>query len=215
MSQLHHEASTTRFRLVVAILAGLLAGLITSSNGGIHLAPLVAWDAAAIVYGAWTWLVVGGMDASATASHALREDPTRPTADALLILASVASLAAVGNVIIHAGSGGTVTAALQTGLGVASVVLAWAVVHTVFMLRYARMYYGDKPGGVGFNGQGRPRYADFAYLAFTIGMTFQVSDTTLETKEFRSTVLKHALLSYMFGTGIVATTINLIAGLGR
>lgn len=214
ISQIRREASTARFRVLVAVVAGLISGGVTAGAAGWHLAPLVAWDTAAIAYGLWTWFVVGGMDADQTASHALREDPTRAAADALLLAASVASLVAVGNVIIHASSAGS-SAALQTGLGVASVVLSWAVVHTVFMLRYARMYYGDNPGGVGFNGEGRPRYADFAYLAFTIGMTFQVSDTTLETKEFRSTALKHALLSYMFGTGIVATTINLIAGLGR
>jgi uncharacterized membrane protein len=60
-----------------------------------------------------------------------------------------------------------------------------------------------------------PRYADFAYLAFTIGMTFQVSDTDLKTTEIRATALRHALLSYLFGSVILAATINLIAGLAR
>lgn len=61
-----------------------------------------------------------------------------------------------------------------------------------------------------------PRYTDFAYLAFTVGITYQVSDmvsdTELETDRFRRT-LRHGLLSYLFGTGIVAVTINLVAGL--
>ena len=68
-------------------------------------------------------------------------------------------------------------------------------------------------GGVDFNEDRRPRYSDFAYLAFTIGMTFQVSDTDLTSKAMRTTALRHALLSYVFGTAIIATTINLIAGL--
>jgi uncharacterized membrane protein len=73
------------------------------------------------------------------------------------------------------------------------------------------MYYED--GGVDFNERAPPCYTDFAYLAFTIGMTFQVSDTDLQTREFRRVALCHALLSFVFGTGILATTINLVASL--
>lgn len=65
-----------------------------------------------------------------------------------------------------------------------------------------------------FNQNISPRYLDFAYLAFTLGMTFQVSDTDLETTAIRATALRHALLSYLFGAVILAATINLIAGLG-
>jgi uncharacterized membrane protein len=68
---------------------------------------------------------------------------------------------------------------------------------------------------VDFNQDDPPRYADFAYLAFTIGMTFQVSDTDLKTTEIRATALRHALLSYLFGSVILAATINLIAGLAH
>jgi uncharacterized membrane protein len=75
------------------------------------------------------------------------------------------------------------------------------------------LYYGDQPGGIDFNESDQPRYTDFAYVSFTIGMTFQVSDTDLRTKEIRTTALQHALLSYVFGAMIIATTINLIAGL--
>jgi hypothetical protein len=81
----------------------------------------------------------------------------------------------------------------------------------IFTLAYARLYYAEPRGGVNFNEETPPDYRDFAYLSFTIGMTFQVSDTNLETKEIRRTALRHALLSYAFGAGIIATTINLIA----
>ena len=94
-----------------------------------------------------------------------------------------------------------------------SIVLSWAVVHTLFTLRYAHLYYEGLDGGVDFNGD-QPRYSDFAYLSFTIGMTFQVSDTALQTNLIRRTALMHGLLSYLFGTGILAITINLVASLG-
>jgi uncharacterized membrane protein len=180
-----------------------------------RLAPLAGWDCAAIVYLAWMWASIWWLDAGGTARRALREDPGRITADVLLLSASVISLAAVGGVLIEAGNSSGTTKNLLIGLGIVSVVLAWSVVHTVFTLHYARLYYGDPEGGVDFNEDDPPRYSDFAYLAFTIGMTFQVSDTDLETKEIRATALRHAWLSYLFGAVIIATTINLIAGLTK
>jgi uncharacterized membrane protein len=76
------------------------------------------------------------------------------------------------------------------------------------------MYFTGHDGGIDFNQTTPPRYLDFAYLAFTIGMTFQVSDTDLKTPAIRATALRHALLSYLFGAVVLASTINLIAGLG-
>ena len=87
------------------------------------------------------------------------------------------------------------------------------MVHTVFTLRYARLYYTGTDGGVDFHQDDPPRDGDFAHLGFTIGMTFQVSDTDLTTTKVRVTALRHALLSYLFGAVILAATINLIAGL--
>jgi uncharacterized membrane protein len=102
---------------------------------------------------------------------------------------------------------------VHVALGIVSVLLSWAVVHTVFTARYARLYYTGPDGGIDFNQKAPPRYIDFAYVAFTVGMTFQVSDTNLTTHEMRGTVLRHAMLSYLFGAVIIAATINLIAGL--
>jgi uncharacterized membrane protein len=100
----------------------------------------------------------------------------------------------------------------MTGLGVVSVVLAWAIVHTVYTLRYADLYY-SLGGGIDFNANDDPDYRDFAYLAFTIGMTYQVSETNIQSNFLRRTALKHALLSFVFGTAIIAMTINVVAGL--
>jgi uncharacterized membrane protein len=98
---------------------------------------------------------------------------------------------------------------------VASVALSWTVVQTLFTLHYARLYYTHPAGGIDFNQEAPPRYADFAYLAFTVGMTFQVSDTALGSSALRAATLRQALLSYLLGAVILATTINLVAGLLR
>ena len=75
------------------------------------------------------------------------------------------------------------------------------------------MYFAAPEGGIDFNQEESPQYSDFAYLSFDLGMTYQVSDTTLRSSELRRTVLKHTLLSYLFGSVILATVINLVAGL--
>ena len=93
-----------------------------------------------------------------------------------------------------------------------TVLLSWSLVHTLFALRYARLYYADGAGGIDFKNDDAPDYADFAYVAFTVGMTFQVSDTDIQLRGIRRTVLGHALLAYVFGTVIIAVTINVIAG---
>jgi uncharacterized membrane protein len=196
------------------LLAGLVVAVAVGVAGAWEYAPLAGWDIAALVFTVWVWLAIGPMSSSATAGHATREDPGRAVTDLIVLIAAVASLGAVGVVLIQASSATGAQQTLLAGLGVASVGLAWFTVHTLFTLRYARLYYAGEDGGVEFNQDAPPRYLDFAYLAFTIGMTYQVSDTDLEAPEIRHTALRHGLLSYLFGAVILASTINLIAGLG-
>jgi uncharacterized membrane protein len=209
------RGASARFRVLVAAAAGTAAAGLLGAIGPWELVPLVGWDVAALTYLVWTWSTVWHLDAEHTARLAIREDPGRAAADALLLGASVVSLLAVGLVLVRAGNSSGAAKSLQAALSLASVVLSWGVVHTVFTLRYARLYYGGSDGGVDFHQSDPPRYSDFAYLGFTIGMTFQVSDTDLTTTDVRVTALRHALLSYLFGAVILAATINLIAGLAK
>jgi uncharacterized membrane protein len=202
-------------RVAAAVAAGAGAGVLASVLGGWQIATLVGWDVAAVVYVAWTWTTIWRRDPAATAQLALREDPRRATADALLLVASVASVLAIALVITAGGAGSPGARDVRAALAVASVALSWTVVQTVFTSRYARLYYSHPAGGIDFNQEAPPRYSDFAYLAFTVGMTFQVSDTDLQTSAVRATALRHALLSYLLGAVILATTINLISGLIR
>jgi uncharacterized membrane protein len=202
-----------RTRLLCSIAAGVVGGVAVGVFGPPTLGPLVGCDLAATIYLGWTWLNIGHLDGGQTGRLALREDPGRGAADILLLTASVVSLAAVGLVIIAGTAKSDAARDLRAGLSVLSVALSWALVHTVFTERYARLYYRDTPGGIDFNNPAPPCYMDFAYLAFTIGMTFQVSDTDLTGKRVRRAALHHALLSYAFGTVIVAITVNSVAQL--
>jgi uncharacterized membrane protein len=209
------RGASARSRVLVAAAAGAAVAGLAWAFGPWELAPMMGWDAAALGYVAWTWATVWRLDAAHTAQQAVGEDPGRAATDVLLLTASVVSLVAVGLVIVKAGNSSGTAEVMQAALGLASVVLSWTVVHTVFALRYASLYYHGTDGGLDFNQDAPPRFSDFAYVAFTIGMTFQVSDTELTTPEVRGTALRHALLSYLFGSVILAATINLIAGLAR
>jgi uncharacterized membrane protein len=208
------EGVSTGMRIGVSGLVGAIAAVVAILLGEALIAPAVGWDGGALTFLVWTWLTIAPMGAPDTAAHATREGPSRPVSDVLLLGAAVVSLAAVGIVLVQASSAQGFAQDLLAGVGVATVALSWLVVHTVYTLQYARLYYSGDPGGVDFNQDGPPRYADFAYLSLTLGMTFQVSDTDLRTSEIRATVLRQALLSYLFGVVIFATTINLIASLG-
>jgi uncharacterized membrane protein len=201
-------------RLSASLLAGLIIGVAVGVWKSWEYAPLGGWDAAAVVFLVWVWVSIYGRDAQATANLAVREDPGRAWADVLLMLASVASLAAVAALLVQGGSADGAAKILAASLGIVSVVISWTLVHTLFTLRYARMFYRNK-GGIDFNSDEAPRYSDFAYVAFTIGMTFQVSDNNFTSNEFRRVVLSHALLSYLFGAVILASAINLVVGLGK
>ncbi len=206
---------TARTRLFIAGFLGLAAAASLIIAGAAKYAPLAGWDTAAIVYVASVFSTILKFDSAKTKSHAVSENPGRAAGDLLILVGSIASLVAVGFLIMQVSSSTGVEKAVDISLGLLSVVISWALVHTSFLLRYARLYYGNPEGGIDFNESGPPRYTDFAYLAFTIGMTFQVSDTDLKTKEIRATALRHALLSYLFGTVIIATTINTLASLSN
>jgi uncharacterized membrane protein len=198
----------------VSILAGLLVAAPVALETSGFLFPSLAWDVTCAVYLTWVWPKIARSDAERTAELAVPEDPTRRAADLIVLVAAVSSLVAVGFVLGRATNYHGVEQVALAGLGVATIALSWGMVHTVFTLRYARLYYADTDGGIDFNQTAPPRYVDFAYLAFTIGMTFQVSDTDLQASEVRATALRHALLSYLLGAGILASAVNLIANLG-
>jgi uncharacterized membrane protein len=200
-------------RVIVAVVIGLAASMITEALAGWDYAPSVGWVCTAAVFLAWTWSAVAGMDAEETAAHATREDPSKRATELLILGASVASLGGVGYLLVQASTATGVAQGLAAALGVVSVAISWLVVHTLFTLRYALLYYTGNDG-VDFNQAAAPRYTDFAYLAFTIGMTFQVSDTTLTSHVMRATALRHAVLSYLFGSLILAAAVNLVASLG-
>ncbi len=201
--------------MVVTAAIGLVAGVAVALFEPWQLSVLVAWDLTVALFVAWVWLSVARLDSEETARLALTEDNTRQGSRALLLGAALASLVGVAFGLVKTRSESGAIVAVITVACVLTVLLSWGLVHTLFALRYARLYYADGAGGIDFKTDEAPDYADFAYVAFTVGMTFQVSDTDIQLRGIRRTVLGHALLAYVFGTVIIAVTINVIAGLVR
>ena len=204
----HRAARRTAISAAIgAVASGIAAGFLPWQP-----TILIGWSTAATIYCVRVWFVSRSMDARTTELHATSEDDSRVVADITLLAACVASLVAVGLALLKAADAGGVTQAVFTGIAVLSVVMSWVLVHTVYTLRYGHLYYEHR-GGIDFHDDGAPDYRDFAYVAFTIGMTYQVSDTELNSRAIRSTALRQALLSYLFGAVIIAMTINVVAGL--
>jgi len=200
-------------RLICGLLVGAVVGIVASLRAVPSAAVLLGWDSAVVIYLTWTWAAVWALDPDLTASLAKREDPSGPVTELLLIGAGVAELVAVAFALARAGQAVGGTKAFLITLGLFSVVLSWALVHTVYMLRYARSYYSVPAGGIEFNEDEPPTYIDFAYFAFTIGMTFQVADTNITSKAVRRITLHHAMLAYLFGAVLLGLVINVVTTL--
>jgi uncharacterized membrane protein len=208
-------ASSARRKLAVAFVAGLAGGIAAAVAGAGRAAPLIGWDVLGVTFCVWVWCTVWRLDAHATANHANRENPGRDLADLILVGAAIASLIAVGMVLFGASHANGNLKYLEAGLALFSVFVSWTLIHTVYTLKYARLYYSGTIGGVDFNEDDDPEYSDFAYLSFTIGMTFQVSDTDIGTKQIRRAALRHAWLSFPLAAVIISASINLVAGLAK
>lgn len=199
-----------RSRYTLALIAGIGVAIVTALFGKPEFVPIAGWDAAALVI---LLVIIGdmhGADAEHTSVVAKRDDMNHSLSDAIVLTASIASLGAVIYLLVSKDS-----SMFHVGFGLASIVISWATVHMLYALRYAAMYYSDPEGGVDFNTKSQPRFSDFLYLAYTVGMTYQIADTDIETSAFRRVIIGHAALSFVFGTAIIATTINFLVNLSK
>jgi uncharacterized membrane protein len=200
-------------RLLVCFAAGLVAGVSVVLSGAPELSVLAGWSVAAAGVLVWVWRVCWPQDHGGTKRLAEEEGTTRTT-DTVVLVGAVASLVAVVEALVTSSAQDPVAVA-SVVLGVLVVVLSWALVNTVFALKYARLYYEGGDGGIDFKQDQLPTYSDFAYLAFTVGMSFAVSETEPNTTTVRKIALGHALMSYLFGTIVIAVAVNLVTNLGQ
>src|SRR5579862_9986451 len=145
-----HQATraytSARTKLLTAFGAAVAAGTAAGVAGAGRAAPLIGWDILAAVFCGWIWATVWRLDAEATQAYANREEPSRDMTDLVLLGAAIASLIAVGLVLFGAGRASGDLKYIEAGLALISVFESWTLVHTVYTLKYARLYYSGTPG---------------------------------------------------------------------
>lgn len=201
---------TAASRLAASFVTGAAIGLTVGLLAGPQLGVLATIAGTATIFVVAGWIVLWPMDAAATRRTVSREE-FRPVAREIAIVA-----AAVGGLVgivmlllLSKAATGRAAAAVAPG----GVFMLWAALHMMYATRYAHLFYGPAAGGIDFNSDEPPTYRDFLYFSYNLGMTYQVSDTSVSSATIRAIALRHCLLSYVFGTVILATTINLVAGI--
>ncbi|WP_431801364.1 DUF1345 domain-containing protein [Microbacterium sp. bgisy203] len=214
-------ASHRHSRFAVRGPISLVAGIVVAAVAIPLLDPvaglLAGWATIALVNVVWLLVALWPMDAAETRAHATTEDPGRSAARVIALTGSLASLAAVVAILVRSHDD-PFTAFLTAALAILAVTASWALIQVDYMLRYAHRYYSSTAAGarrgVDFNQDEDPMYSDFGYFSVGLGMTYQVADTNVTTNEFRRLVIAQTMLAYLFGAVILASVINLVAGIG-
>ena len=215
------SALDSHHRSAIAILISALFLFILQRALAISNLITFCWDVFAVINLILSWISISTTEIHQIRQTAKKQDSSRTTIFTFVIIAACMSLFAVGFVLVSGkGLPGNILT-LHIFLAVVSVVCSWLLIHTLFALRYAHIYYGDKnirdkkdkDGGLDFPEEKEPDYMDFAYFSFVIGMTCQVSDVQVTSKRMRRIVLLHGILSFAFNTAILALIINIIASL--
>lgn len=202
-------------RLLIALGAALLAFAGTPGTLGWPVRLTFVWVMYALTVLALMWTTIFNAHPRDLPRLSRLQDSSRLLILAFVVVAAVASLVAVVAVLDSMQKNNRVS---HVALAVGAVSSAWGLVHTVFTLRYAHLYYGDdrhqtkRPGGLDFPHEPEPDYLDFAYFAFVIGMTSQTADVSISSKPMRRTALLHGVLSFGFNAIIIALTISGLSG---
>jgi len=212
---------TSRPYLVIGALVGVLVFAFTGSL--MHRAmtrALVGWDCGVLAFVALSLNSMRDSDYQRMRARAIAHDEGRHSMLALAMVAAAASVAAIVTELSGAKGRAQVLEAFSVALTAGTIALSWFFVHLVFAIHYAHVYYLAEEGsdtahrcGLEFPDDEEPDYWDFLYLAVGIGATCQTADVNIRSKEIRRIATAHCLISFAFNTAILATMINLAAGL--
>lgn len=202
----------------------LLLGFVLAAVVGLSLRTHALWTASLATYDTFAFAILGLIWVTVTLTPqdeiravAQGQDVGRTVIFIFVIIAACAALFAVA-FLIRSGKPEEQHLSIHLLLALATIVLSWLLMHAVFGLRYAHRFYDDSAidaekhaGGLQFPEEDLPDYRDFAYFSFVIGMTCQVSDVDVTSREMRRLALLHGILSFGFNTVILALTINTVS----
>ena len=205
------------WRLGAAFLVAAVAYVVQPDSISWHTRIVASWDLGALAYLGFAWWLIAGADARVTRDHALGQDQSGYIIFLFVVGAACASIVAIGFVV------GTIrdlpfwARAWHLMLTIVALVSSWVLIQTVFTFRYAHRYYAGPHGEPApatpllFPGGREPDYLDFAYFAFVVGMTSQVSDVAVASRGMRVLTLIHGVLAFVFNIAVLALSINIIA----
>ncbi|MGF7233289.1 DUF1345 domain-containing protein [Arachidicoccus sp.] len=204
-------------KLVISILAAMLAYFLCSMKPLMHL--VFSWDILCICLLVLTWITFFTTPIQQIRLQAQKQDDSRIVIFILILVATSFSMFSVVEMIVGSSTANRFET-LYLSVGIGCMVLSWGLVHTIFAIRYAHLFYAKDrthkaphQGGLDFPGDNKPDFIDFAYFSFTLGMTFQVSDVEITDRRIRRLSLLHGLFSFAFNAIIIALSVNIISGL--
>ena len=202
--------------LAMALLTGAVAGFVLLSAGWSVTNALLVWNLAALAYlcAAWYRMMTVGLEGLRRRAADL--DFSDSVILALSVLAALASLAGIGFELLAGEDATSGQRLFGTALAMATVLISWTLLHTLFTVHYAHRYYADAGEGGGLifpEKDAVPEYWDFLYFAFTIGVAAQTADVMVSSLPMRRLVFFHAILSFLFNATILALAINVGASL--
>ena len=205
-------------RLVISIAIGMAVTFgLGMTDWSMATKLLLGWDIGVVLYLTLAYQLMITYGVTEIRRRAAEDDEG---ALALLILTGLSGLAIMGAIIAELGIA-KVSGQPRSGLGVtlamATILVSWAFVHTIFALHYAHEYYGERGdhamGGLTFPGRQSPDYWDFLYFSLVIAMTSQVSDVVITSKVIRRLVMVHGALAFFFNVAVFALTVNIVSNL--
>ena len=202
-----------------ALLAAAIVALTFPNWHGPWTRFVAAYDVFALCLLAWYWLIALQRDAMGAGRRGAMEDPGRNVVVVLVVASVTFGFGAALAIMARGSLQGDPHRAFMYVIALGAVILGWFLIHTIFMFRYARLYYGDRDhdrksdGGLIIPGCEEPTDLDFAYFSFVLGMTFQVSDVQVTSPTIRKLALAHGLISFAYNTSILALVVNVVAGL--
>jgi len=205
-----------RLAIVLAIAIATLAALEPLVR--LHMRLLLSWNVGAMTYLGLAWTTVSRADPLMTRVRAQSHDQNGYVIFVLVLTAASASFVAIGFLVGDLRSLPFEQRLIHLTLSITALLLSWLLIQTLFAFHYARWYYSREEGstthrgGLRFPGDRDPDYLDFAYYAFVVGMTSQVSDVLVMTRQMRRLTLVHGVLAFIFNIAILAMSINIIGG---
>jgi uncharacterized membrane protein len=213
----HFSETTGHQRLVYGAIAGGVMAVLPLPISAPSQA-LLAWTVGASTYLVLAWWLAVAFDAQRTRARAQAQDQPGMMLFALLLLSVFASFAAIALMLQHVKDLSGVQRAAHLGLSMLALASTWLLMQTIFAFRYAHVYYQEElrdhahGAGLDFPGKLPPDYFDFLYYAHVVGMTSQVSDVVVTSRQMRRLTLMHSVSAFGFNMLVLALSINVMAG---